>query len=54
MDTSKANFVFWIVDISGKNDPYAKDLDFQEAGEKLLEATTEHDGTDWALKPVKK
>lgn len=52
---STSKMEFWIIPLAkGKDEPYAKGLGFDEAGEKLIEATIKEDGVDYVLKPVKK
>lgn len=52
---STSDMEFWIIPLTnGEDEPYAKGLEFDEAGEKLIEATLKEDGVDYVLKPVKK
>jgi len=52
---STSNMEFWIIPLAkGIDEPYAKGLEFDEAGEKLIEATLKEDGVDYVLKPVRK
>jgi len=49
-----ASLEFRVVPLNpGKNVPYGRAADFQEAGELLLEAMEQDDGIEYALKPVR-